>query len=89
MQVSSSYELPEIAAVFGDDYAILGDAACQDLMIGFAPTADMERVDGIVSAGLVQAGGDARGQALVDEQSHAAVTQGRPPGRPRSGCVRA
>lgn len=60
MQVSTGYELPEVAGVFGDDDAILGGAPCQDLVIGFAPTAEMERVDGIVPAGLVQAGGDAR-----------------------------
>jgi hypothetical protein len=42
-----------------------------------------------VQARLVQTLGKLGGKTLVDEQLHAAADQGRPPGRPTRGCVRA
>jgi len=47
------------------------------------------RMQGIMYAGLVEVSGERGREALVYEELQAAFFQGRPPGRPTRGWVRA
>jgi hypothetical protein len=79
----------EIACILCDDNSILGEAPLHDPMVRLTPPAHVQRVDGFMMAGLIQANRQMRRQGLIDEEFRAASTQGRPPGRPMSGWLRA
>lgn len=85
MEVGGTHQSAEVPRIARDHDAILGKAPGQHPVIRLATTPDMQRVHCIVPAGGIQAKGDLRRQALVNEQLHAASAQGRPPGRPTSG----
>jgi len=89
VQLDAADQPAEVAGVFRDDDAILGDAQGQNKMVRFAAASDMQRVNRVMKSRLVEAQGQLRRQALIDEQPHAAWAHGRPAGRPISGCVRA
>jgi hypothetical protein len=80
----------KIAPVLCHDDAILCDAPLDHNVILFSAAANMEWVDGLVPASCIEAHGELGRKAFVDEELHPAVrSQGRPPGRPTRGCVRA
>lgn len=89
VKLRAAGQSPEVAPVLGDDDAILGNAGRKDSMIRLAAPSDVERMNGIVPARGVQPHRELRRQTLVDEQPHTPRTQGRPPGRPTKGWVRA
>lgn len=69
--------------------AIARSTPRENTMVRPAASSDVERMDGIVPAHSVQPYRELWRQALIDEQPHAERAQGRPPGRPMNGCVRA
>ena len=71
------------------DDPVFGEAAGQHGVIRFAEAAHVPGVNRVMLARLIEDAGEERRQALVDEQSQAAFAQGRPPGRPTRGWVRA
>lgn len=85
----AAHELAEIDRILGDDDPVFGEAAGQHGVIRFAEAAHVPGVNRVMLARLIQDAGEERRQALVDEQSQAAFAQGRPPGRPTRGWVRA
>jgi hypothetical protein len=79
----------EIGCILCDDNSILGETPLHNPTVRLAPPTHVQRVDGIMMAGLIQAKRELRRQGLIDEELHAASAQGRPPGRPMSGWLRA
>ncbi len=89
MNFHASNQATKVTRVLGYDYSILFNTPLKDLVIRLATPTDMQRMDGVMPASPVKTRRKLWRQALVDEQLHAASTQGRPPGRPISGCARA
>ena len=89
MNLDAVNQATKVARIFGDYHPILRNTPLEDAMVGRATPANVQRMDRIVEAGRVEPGCELWRQAFVDEQLHAASAQGRPPGRPMSGCVRA
>ena len=89
MNLDAADQATKVPRIFGNDHPILSDTPLKDAMVRLTAPTDMQRMDRIVKAGCVEAGGELWRQAFVNEQLHAASAQGRPPGRPMSGCERA
>ena len=89
MNLDAPDQATKVPRIFGDYHSILCDTPLKDAMVGLATPTNVQWMDRIVKAGRVEANGELWRQAFVDEQLHAALAQGRPPGRPMSGCVRA
>src|SRR5689334_15941253 len=89
MNLNAADQAAKVPRIFGDDYPILCNTPLEHAMVRLATPTNVQWMDRIVTTGRVEASGELWGQALVDEQLHAALAQGRPPGRPMSGCVRA
>ena len=89
MDIGFADQSAEVAGIPGYNYAVFSDAPCKHPMVGLTASADVQRMNRIVATGGVQFERQPWRQAFVNEQPHAALTQGRPPGRPMSGWVRA
>ena len=89
MNFDSADQAPEVSGIFGNKDPILRDAPFQDAIVWLAAPANVQWMDGVVAAGRIEPRCQVWRQALINEQLHAASAQGRPPGRPMSGCVRA
>ena len=89
MQFFARHQLAEIDRVLRHDHPVFGQAARQHDMIGLTETAHITRMYRIMVARPAEVTGKLRRQAFVDEQPQAAFAQGRPPGLPTMGCVRA
>jgi hypothetical protein len=89
MEFAAANQSPEAPCVFGNDDPVFGDAPLEDTMVRFAAPAYMQRMNRIVTSSCVEPRRQLRREALIDEQLHPVVAQGRPPGRPIRGCVRA
>lgn len=83
------HQLAEIDGVLGDDDPIFGKAARKDNVIRLAEAAHVSWMNCTVLARFIENAGEQWRQALVDKKVQAAFAQGRPPGRPTSGWVRA
>lgn len=79
----------KVARILGDDHTVFGNRPCEDTVVRLTPAANVQRMDRVVTARSVEPRRQLGRQALINEQLHAACAQGRPPGRPMSGCVRA
>ena len=89
MDLGLANQSPKISGVLSNDHTVLGEAPFENTMIWLPTSADVQRMNRVETAYGVEPQGQLWGQAFIDEQSHAASAQGRPPGRPMSGCVRA
>jgi len=89
MQVDLADQLAEVDGILRHDHAILVEASAEHLRVFLAQAPQVARMDGLELATLVDAAREQRRQAFVDEELQAARAQGRPPGRPTSGWVRA
>lgn len=87
MHVFLADQAAEVLSVLSDENTIFQDAPREHRVILLAATADMERMRGIVLARVVQPFGNSWRKTFVDEEPHAAETQGRPDGRPRMGLA--
>src|SRR5271166_5992181 len=87
MQLDARCELAEIVGVLSDDDAILVDRELEDGVIRFPQSTSIPRMDRVVFAGGVEGSRQRRGNAFVDEKSHAAPPGFRAAGRPTRGCV--
>jgi hypothetical protein len=83
------HQLAEIDGVLGDDDPIFGKAAGKDNVIRLAEAAHVSWMNCTMLARFSENAGEQWRQALVDKKVQAAFAQGRPPGRPTSGWVRA
>ena len=88
MQIGRAHQPTEVACILGDDHAVFRQAPYQHAMIRLTAAAKMQRVNRVVLSGCIEPRGEQRREAFVDEQSYDRA-QGRPFGRPSSGCVRA
>lgn len=89
MQFLACHQLAEIDGVFRHDYSVFRKATRKHDMIQITQTPHVARMNRIMLARLIAVTGELRGQAFVDEQPQAAFAQGRPPGLPTMGWVRA
>jgi len=89
MQFLPRHQLPEIDCVLGDNHSVLGQAAREDEVVRLAKTTEIARMRRIVHRRRIQAMRELWRKTFVDEQLQSIFAQGRPPGLPTSGCVRA
>ena len=89
MNLYTTYQATKVPRIFRDNHSILRDTPLENAVVGLAAPADVQWMDRIVMAGRVEPGCQLWRQTFVDKQLHAASAQGRPPGRPMSGWVRA
>lgn len=89
MDLLARHQFAKIDRVLGDDHPIFGKTAREDDMIGLTQAPHITRMDRIMFAAGTEMMGKPWRKALVDEQSQAALAQGRPPGLPMIGWVRA
>jgi len=82
-------EAPKLSCIFASQNAILVDAAGKPAIIRLAAPADVQRMSGVMASGFIETSSQLRGQRFVNEELQAASGQGRPPGRPMGGWVRA
>ena len=87
MQIDALGELAEIVRIFSHDNAIFRDSASEDDVVGLAEQTAISRMYRVVQARLVEMTTELGRNALVDEESHAALHARRETGRPTCGCV--
>ena len=89
MQFLASYQLTEIDCIFRNNYSVFCKATRKHDMIQIAQATHVARVYRIMLTRLIEVTGELWRQAFVDEEPQAAFAQGRPPGLPTMGWVRA
>jgi hypothetical protein len=60
MQLGSTDQTPEVPRILGHEHAVFVDAPGEDPVVRLAAAPDMERMDGIVAACLVETRGELR-----------------------------
>jgi len=89
MNLLARDQLAKINRILGDNDPVFGEASCQYDVIGIAQPAHITWMDRVMLPAGTELMCQLGREALVDEQPQAAWAQGRPPGLPTSGCVRA
>lgn len=89
MNFLPSYQFAKINRVLGDDHAVFCEAARKHDMIGLTQASHIARMDRVMFAASSEAMCKLGRKTFVDEQPQAALVQGRPPGLPMIGWVRA
>lgn len=54
MEFAAADQSPEVPCVFGNDDPVLGDAPLDDAMVGFAASADVQRMNNIVASRRIE-----------------------------------
>ena len=88
MQFSRPDQPAEIDSIFSDDGQVFGKAPLKNLMVQFAGSAIVARVNGMI-ANLVESNDQLGRKTFVYEQLQRCFSQGLPPGRPTIGLLRA
>ena len=97
VNVLGSNQRSKIPCVFSYQHEVEFNASGQGLAVGRAQPAEVTRINGDMCALGIERLPDPRRQALIEKQAHvsraacrqAALRQGLPDGRPRSGWARA